>query len=95
MRATTLALLADRAASATICPSEVARALAAAAGEADWRGEMPAVHAAIDLMVAEGLIRLSWKGVKMTSRDGPYRISLAEPDATSGAASPFRGAKPG
>jgi hypothetical protein len=49
-----LTLLADRAAEATLCPSEVARALAGAAGSEDWRGEMAAVHAAVDAMVAEG-----------------------------------------
>ena len=77
-RAATLALLSDRAAEATICPSEVARALAAAAGTADWRGAMPSVHAAIDGLVADRLVRLSWKGVQMPLRDGPYRIGLAE-----------------
>jgi len=39
-RIVTLALLARRAPGATICPSEVARAIAP-----DWRGAMPAVHA--------------------------------------------------
>jgi hypothetical protein len=42
-RPATLALLAERAAEATICPSEVARALAA--DGADWREAMPTVHA--------------------------------------------------
>lgn len=84
-RATTLALLARRAAHATICPSEVARAIAAAAGTSDWRGEMPAVHAAIDAMVAEGLVRLSWKGEAMPARDGPYRIGRARANAPAGA----------
>lgn len=74
----TLRLLAGRAAGATICPSEVARALAAAAGEADWRGRMPDVHEAVDRMVAEGRVRLSWKGAEMPVRDGPYRIGRAE-----------------
>jgi hypothetical protein len=73
-RAVTLALLAARAAGATLCPSEVARALAAAAGAADWRDEMPRVHAAIDTLVAEGRVRLSWKGEAKGSREGPYRI---------------------
>ncbi|MBV8686735.1 MAG: DUF3253 domain-containing protein [Alphaproteobacteria bacterium] len=73
-RAATLALLAARAAGATLCPSEVARALAAAAGKADWRGEMPAVHAAVDRLAAEGLVRLSWKGAAKARREGPYRI---------------------
>lgn len=73
-RAATLALLASRAPEATVCPSEVARALAAAAGKDDWRGEMAAVHAAIDAMVAQGVVRLSWKGKPMPVREGPYRI---------------------
>jgi hypothetical protein len=73
-RAMTLALLARRAAEATVCPSEVARALAAACGTGDWRGEMPAVHAAVDALAAEGAVRLSWKGEARAVRDGPYRI---------------------
>jgi hypothetical protein len=68
------ALLAARAADATICPSEVARALAAAAGTADWRGEMTRVHAAVDQLAAVGAVRLSWKGAALARRDGPYRI---------------------
>ncbi len=74
VRAATLALLDRRAADATLCPSEVARALAGAAGSDDWRDEMATVHAAIDDMVTDGLVRLSWKGVGMPVRDGPYRI---------------------
>jgi hypothetical protein len=73
-RATTLALLARRGAEATLCPSEVARALAAESGTDDWRGEMPAVHAAVDALAAEGAVRLSWKGEAKAARDGPYRI---------------------
>lgn len=80
-RRAALALLARRSAASTVCPSEVARALAAAAGTADWRGEMPRVHAAVDRLVAEGLVRLSWKGEPMPARDGPYRIGRAGPDA--------------
>lgn len=76
-RAATLALLARRSGDATICPSEVARALAAAAGTADWRAEMPVVHAAVDGLAADGLVRLSWKGAAMPVRDGPYRIGRA------------------
>lgn len=72
--AVTLALLAGRAEGATICPSEVARALAAAAGKADWRGEMAGVHQAVDALVAEGLVRLSWRGEAKPVREGPYRI---------------------
>ena len=68
-RAATLSLLARRAPDATICPSEVARAIAP-----DWRGAMPAVHAAIDGLVRDGLVRLSWKGRSLSTRSGPYRI---------------------
>lgn len=83
-RAATLALLDTRDGGATVCPSEVARALAATAGSADWRGEMAAVHAAIDAMVADGLVGLSWKGSTLAARAGPYRIGRAAPAAAAG-----------
>jgi hypothetical protein len=76
-RAATLALLACRRAEATLCPSEVARTVAAGAGKADWRGEMAGVHAAIDALLADGLVRLSWKGEAKPVREGPYRIGRA------------------
>ncbi|MDR6787154.1 hypothetical protein J2Y58_000492 [Sphingomonas sp. BE138] len=75
-RAATLDLLARRAAGATICPSEVARALS----PEDWRGAMPIVHAAIDRLVREGVVRLSWKGQRLPTRSGPYRIGLPGDD---------------
>jgi hypothetical protein len=65
-----LSLLARRAPGATICPSEVARAIAQ-----DWRGAMPLVHTAVDGLVSDGLVRLSWKGQALEARSGPYRIS--------------------
>ena len=71
-REATLTLLAARADDATVCPSEVARAVTAATG--DWRDAMPQVHAAVDHMVGEGLVRLSWKGRWLSTRTGPYRI---------------------
>ena len=74
-REATLTLLAARAEGATVCPSEVARALAAATGE--WRAQMSEVHAAVDQMAADGLVRLSWKGRMLSARDGPYRIRRA------------------
>jgi hypothetical protein len=79
-RSTILALLAWRSAGSTVCPSEAARALAAAAGTEDWRGEMPAVHSAVDDMVKDGLVRLSWKGAALPLRTGPYRIGRSEPE---------------
>jgi hypothetical protein len=95
-REATLALLAGRAADATLCPSEVARALAAAAGEADWRGAMPAVHAAVDVLAAEGRVRLSWKGAAMPVRDGPYRIGRGSAEMLSGlSGAPGLGPRPG
>ena len=71
-RDATLALLAARAEDATVCPSEVARAVTEAAG--DWREAMPEIHAAVDQMVSDGLVRLSWKGRSLATRAGPYRI---------------------
>ena len=71
-RDATLALLAARAEGATVCPSEVARAVTEAAG--DWREAMPEVHAVVDQMVSDGLVRLSWKGRSLATRAGPYRI---------------------
>ena len=71
-REATLALLGARAEDATVCPSEVARALTVATRE--WREAMPEVHAAVDQMVSDGLVRLSWKGRRLATRAGPYRI---------------------
>jgi hypothetical protein len=79
-RELTLALLADRAAGATICPSEAARALAIERGnkfEHAWRREMPTIHRAIDDLLATGSIRISWKGRDLSARNGPYRIRRA------------------
>lgn len=68
-----LALLANRAEGATICPSEAARLLAGTQG--DWRAEMDRVHAATDALLAAGMIALSWKGKAKQKRRGPYRIA--------------------
>jgi hypothetical protein len=87
-RAATLALLAGRADGATICPSEVARTIASAAGRADWRGEMGAVHAAVDGLAAQGLVRLNWKGREMPVRQGPYRIGRGCPESSQVARAP-------
>jgi hypothetical protein len=70
----TLALLASRSPDATVCPSEVARAIAPGEG---WRNAMPAVHSAVDRLSDEGTVRLSWKGKPLVARSGPYRISRA------------------
>lgn len=70
-RRATLTLVHARAAGATVCPSEVARALDAA----DWRRMMPIVHAAVDGLLDDGHIALSWKGQGLPTRTGPYRIA--------------------
>lgn len=81
VRDTVLALLAARAEGATICPSEVARALSRGAGdEQAWREAMPAVHAALDLLVVDKLVQLSWKGEPLATRAGPYRIARKNRD---------------
>ncbi len=41
---------------------------------------MPIVHSAVDGLVAEGLVRLSWKGEPLDERAGPYRIRRGVPD---------------
>ena len=76
-RAATLALLAARAPDATVCPSEVARAISSGA---DWRDAMPTVHSAIDCLVDEGAVRLTWQGQPLALRAGPYRIGRADRD---------------
>lgn len=88
VRAATLALLARRAAGATVCPSEVARAMAAARGGADWRAWMPDVHAEIDRMAAQGLVQLSWRAASRCVADGPYRIGLPPAPAVDAGSSP-------
>lgn len=68
------ALLLTRAPAATVCPSEVARQLATVQGQPGWRALMPEVHAAVDALVAEGTVTLTWKGKRLDARAGPYRI---------------------
>gem|GEM_PF-1356530 len=70
----TLEHLAARARGASVCPSEVARALVRGDAHPDWRSAMPAVHDAVDRLLAAGDIHLSWKGRPLETRQGPYRI---------------------
>ena len=69
-RTAILSLLVRRAPTATICLSEVARAITP-----DWRGAMRAAYAAVDGLVRDELVQLSWKGRRLVARSGPYRIS--------------------
>jgi hypothetical protein len=73
--AAVLTLLAERKAPATICPSEAARRIADDKGQ--WRLAMPLVHAAVDRLLDQDIVRLSWKGKPLSARSGPYRIGLA------------------
>jgi len=70
---TIAALLDVRGNAKTVCPSEVARALAGPDG--DWRSLMSDVHLAVDTLASEKRIALSWKGKSLPRRDGPYRIA--------------------
>jgi len=67
----TLTLLSRRSATATVCPSEVARAMSP---DGNWREMMPAVHAAVDDLVRDGVVELSWRRRALEERIGPYRI---------------------
>ena len=69
-QAAILDLLSERAAEATICPSEAARRLAGG----NWRGAMAQVHAAAAALQAEGRVRLSQRGASVTEPVGAYRI---------------------
>lgn len=81
-RNTTLALLANRSPEASICPSEVARAITS---DGNWRMAMPNVHAAVDTLMDEGLVQLSWKGQRLERRTGPYRIFAFSSEQCRGA----------
>ncbi|RSU48379.1 DUF3253 domain-containing protein [Sphingobium yanoikuyae] len=73
--------LAQRSASATVCPSEVAKSLASTGSTPEgWRNLMPIVHSAVDELLGREAIKLSWKGKPMPARSGPYRISRATSD---------------
>lgn len=70
-----VSLLANRATDATLCPSEAARALATENTIKEWRIRMPIVHAAIDGLLHNGAVCLSWKGEPLKFRSGPYQIA--------------------
>jgi hypothetical protein len=81
-RRATRYLIANRAPNATVCPSEVARALAAGidGAAADWREFMPVVHDAIDTLVRDKEVQLRWKRKPLEGRSGPYRIGRGSGD---------------
>lgn len=67
-------LLAQRQQGATICPSEVARAMEA--DETAWRERMPQVREAARSLAQAGRLTVTRRGVEVdaTSRGGPIRI---------------------
>ncbi|WP_342788023.1 DUF3253 domain-containing protein [Sphingomonas montanisoli] len=52
-------------------------AVASANDGGDWRTAMPIVHAAVDHLLSQRDITLSWKGRAISARSGPYRIAVA------------------
>jgi hypothetical protein len=75
-------LLGARAATATICPSEAARALAAAQGDASddaWRPLMEPARRAARRLVAAGEVEITQRGrvVDPSTAKGPIRIRRA------------------
>lgn len=69
-----LELLAQRAAGATICPSDAARAV----GDDDWRDLMEPARAAARRLVAAGTVTITQGGEPVDPNDfrGPIRIRL-------------------
>lgn len=72
-----LALLATRAPSASICPSDVARAMTT--DENEWRARMPDIRRAAARLAAQGRVKVT-RGqaeVDALSKGGPIRIRRA------------------
>lgn len=72
-----LDLLAHRSSDASICPSEAARALAAAGSQPDsWRSSMPKIHDAARRLAVEGRIEITQGGRVLDPTDlrGPVRL---------------------
>jgi hypothetical protein len=82
LEAAILGLLARRAAGATICPSEAARAVA---GDDDWRELMEPARAAARRLVAAGRIEITQGGrvVDPSTARGPIRLRRATRPALS------------
>lgn len=81
IEATIFALLAQRQAGATICPSEVARALAP--GGTDWRSGMAQVRAVAQALAQQRRLQATRGGqpVDATEPGGPIRLGLPPPAA--------------
>lgn len=71
VRRTLLQMVRERGAQASLCPSEVARRVAAEAGD-DWRALMPAVRQAASELARAGRAEVLQRGQKQNP-DGPWR----------------------
>lgn len=71
---TILTLLASRVPSASICPSDVARALSA--DERVWRAKMPVVRRVVAQLVVDGRVKVTRGLVEVDAlaKGGPIRI---------------------
>lgn len=74
---TILRLLAARAPSASICPSDVARALSS--DERIWRAQMPAIRRVAAQLATEGRVKVTRGAMQVNalSKGGPIRIRRA------------------
>lgn len=74
------ALLAQRSQGATICPSEVARALAPE--DDSWREQMPQVRQVAQALAQQRRLRVTRSGVPVnaTAPGGPIRLGLVRGD---------------
>ncbi len=79
IEAAIFALLQARAASASICPSEVARALAG--DETGWRALMPEVRRVAAALAARDALRVTARGeaVDALAAHGPIRLARPGP----------------
>ncbi|WP_211348722.1 DUF2256 and DUF3253 domain-containing protein [Nocardioides litoris] len=80
LEASILDLLSQRAATATICPSEAARAVAAAEGRGEeWRELMEPARRAARRLVAAGDVEVTQQGrvVDPSTAKGPVRVRRA------------------
>ncbi|SIT71478.1 DUF3253 domain-containing protein [Microbacterium sp. RU33B] len=77
LEATIRDLLAQRAATATICPSDAARAI----GGDEWRGLMDDARTAAGRLVGSGEVEITQGGVvvDLSSARGPIRIRSVQP----------------
>ncbi len=74
LAATIFALLERRRPGATICPSDVARALSA--DEATWRASMPAIRRVAAGLARQGRLTVTRRGVEVDAEapGGPIRL---------------------